>query len=120
MENMHVFVIIIVIVLVVIYFFSYYEAFVSGSYDITPSITVDMDFKGSMVSTFPYYPNNLVNSSQQIDAQIKKLQSYQADYDGPTMSNYVSENVKNTKNINDPNVPNSLEGFSLMNPFVAK
>ena len=104
MEKNYVFIIIIVIVLVLLYFNMYNEYYTNGSsYDITPSITTNMDWKGSSLSKLPYYPNNLVNASPCISNKIKELQTYQPESDGPTDTTYVS---------------NNYEGFSMMNPYV--
>jgi len=117
MESLYVFIFILVIVFVLLNVSKMYETYVSGSFDITPGITVDMDWKGSQVSTYPYYPNNLTNAPQNITTQIKKLQSYQSESDGPTGTDYVSMNIKNQKNIDNVN---NLEGFTMMNPFVSE
>ena len=108
-------VVILVVVLVLFYINKMYETYTSGSFDITPSITVNMDWKGSQVSTYPYYPNNLVNAPQNIAPQILKLQSYQSDLDGPTDSTYVSSDMQTQRNIDDID---NLEGFTMMNPYV--
>ena len=109
------------VVLVLMYGSKMYETYVSGSFDITSGITVDMDWKGSQVSTLPYYPNNLINPPQDIVTQMKKLQTYQADLDGPTDSTYVSACANNQLNIDDGNNldnVNNLEGFTTMNPYM--
>lgn len=116
MERQDVFLLIILLAIVFLYLSTFYETYTSGSFDITPAITVGMDWKGSQVSKFPYYPNNLVNPPHNVDIQMMKLQSYQPIQDGPTSSNYVSANNPNP-NPNENNVDN-LEGFSVMNPFV--
>lgn len=116
MERQDVFLIIIVVAVVFLYLTRIYETFVPGSFDITPGITVGMDWKGSQVSSMPYYPNNIINPPQNINNQMMKLQSYQPNMDGHTESKHVSSGMKNIKNIN--NVDN-LEGFTMMNPFVS-
>ncbi len=115
MERQDVFLIIIIAVIVFLYLTKMYETYVSGSYDITPAITVGMDWKGSQVAGYPYYPNNLDNPPQDIDVQMRKLQSYQPNSDGPTNSTYVSAQMSDLSN---PNNVDNLEGFSMMNPFV--
>jgi len=115
MQNSHIFIIIIVIIFVLLYVFKMYENYETNSFDITPSITVDMDWKGSQLSTYPYYPNNLINSLPNIKTQIKKLQSYQEEMDGPTETKYVQNNMKVTNSIDNPN---NLEGFTMMNPYI--
>jgi hypothetical protein len=119
MERQDVFLIIIIAVIVFLYLTKMYETYVSGSFDITPAITVGMDWKGSQVSGFPFYPNNLVDPPQDVNVQMRKLQSYEPDVDGQTTSNYVSADMQNTKQMNNPNVPNDLEGFSMMNPYIS-
>ena len=118
MERQDVFLIIIIVVIVLLYLSKMCETYVSGSYDITPAITIGMDWKGSQVSTYPNYPNNLINPPQNVDVQIKKLQSYQSESDGETNSNYVSTGMQNNQQMNNPNVSNSLEGFTMMNPYI--
>lgn len=120
MERQDVFLIIIIVVISFLYITRMYETYVSGSFDITPAITVGMDWKGSQVSAYPNYPNNLINPSSDIDVQIKKLQSYEPKQDGKTSSDYVSANMQNNNFINDPSEPDSLEGFTMMNPYVAQ
>lgn len=118
MERQDLFLLIIVITIVFLYLSKMYETYVSGSYDITPGITVGMDWKGSQVAGSPYYPNNLVNPPKNIDVQMKKLQSYEPKSDGQTTSNYTGTQMQNNQQMNNPNVPNDLEGFSMMNPYV--
>lgn len=115
MERQDVFLIIIIGVIVFLYLTRMYETYVSGSFDITPAITVGMDWKGSQVSGYPYYPNNLVNAPQDVDIEMRKLQSYQSNTDGPTDSTYVSAQMTDASN---PNNVDNLEGFSMMNPYV--
>lgn len=118
MESIHVFIIILLIAIVLFYMPKIYETYVSGSFDISPSITTDMDWNGSQVASQPYYPNNLTNAPQSIALQIKKLQSYQADLDGPTTSSYVSNDVEPSEP--DTNNVNELEGFTMMNPYISQ
>jgi hypothetical protein len=120
MERQDVFLIIIIAAIVFLYLTKMYETYVSGSYDIPPGITVAMDWKGSQVSGLPNYPNNLTNPSPDVDIQMRKLQSYQPDVDGQTSSGYVSTDMQNNQQINNPNAPNSLEGFTMMNPFISE
>ena len=120
MERQDVLLIIIIVVIVFLYLTKMYETFVPGSYDITPAITVGMDWKGSQVAGFPDYPNNLQNPSQKVDIQMKKLQSYQPETDGETNSNYVSADMQNNKQMNSSNVSNNLEGFTMMNPYITQ
>ncbi len=116
MENQDVFLIIIIAALVFLYLSKMYETYVSGSFDITPAITVGMDWKGSQVAGLPYYPNNLSDAPQKMTTQIKKLQSYESNTDGPTDSNYVASGMQIQSDINNVN---SLEGFTMMNPYVS-
>ena len=118
MERKDVFLIIIIIVIAFLYMTRMYETYVSGSFDITPAITVGMDWKGSQVSKYPFYPNNLINPPHAIEIQMRKLQSYEPYQDGKTSSDYVSADMQNNKLSNDPNEPDSLEGFTMMNPFI--
>jgi hypothetical protein len=127
MERQDVFLIIIIIVIAFLYITSKYETYVSGSYDITPAITVGMDWKGSQVSGYSNYPNNLINPSEDVDIQMRKLQSYNPNQDGITSSDYVSANMQNNKlitdlndsyNSNNQNNSDSLEGFTMMNPYI--
>lgn len=120
MERQDVFLIIIIVVITFLYITRMYETYVSGSFDITPVITVGMDWKGSQVSGYPNYPNNLINPPHDLDIQMIKLQSYEPKKDGKTSSDYVSANILNNKSINNPNEPDSLEGFSMMNPFISQ
>jgi hypothetical protein len=118
MERQDVFLFIIIITIVILYLSKMYETYVSGSFDITPAITVGMDWKGSQAAGIPFYPNNLVNPPQNVDVQMKKLQSYEPEIDGQTTSNYVSTNMQNNKKMINSNVPNDLEGFTMMNPYI--
>ena len=103
-----------------------FETYVSGSYDITSGITVNMDWKGATLSKYPYYTNNLVDPSSNIESQIKKLQSYQSESDGKTDSTYVASCMKTQPNIDSPTNRadskenfNNLHGLTTMNPYVS-
>lgn len=109
------FIIVLIIVLVILYICNVCETYESGSYDITPSITVDMDYNGAMLSKMPYYTNNLINPPVNVLNKIQKLQKYQPKEDGPTDSIYVNTDMEVEKNIDNPN---SREGFSMMNPYI--
>ena len=111
LDRQDILLIIIVGVILFLYMSRMYETYSSGSYDITPSITTQMDWKGSQLSGIPYYPNNLNNPPQNVDVNIRKLQSYDPETDGKTNSVYVSSNMQN-------NLGNNLEGFTMMNPYV--
>lgn len=116
MENQEIFILCLIVAVVLMYLPSACETYLSGSFNITPSITTDMDWKGSQLSAIPTYPNNLINPTDNLSRQIKKLQSYQPNTDGKTSSEYV-----NTQMILEPDInnPNSLEGFSMMNPYIS-
>ena len=118
MKGQDIFIIIAILILIFFYITKMCETYASGSYDITPSITVAMDWKGSQLSGLPYYPNNLINASGDVDVQIKKLQSYQPKEDGVTDTTYVSANMQFDNNENNPNLPDDLENFSMMNHFI--
>ncbi len=120
MERQDVFLIIIIIVIAFLYMTRMYETYVSGSFDITPAITVGMDWKGSQASGYPYYPNNLINPPNDVNIQMRKLQSYEPNQDGKTSSEYVSTDVKNNNLTNYSNKPDDLEGFTIMNPFISQ
>lgn len=109
-------IIVLIIILIVMYIFYNKETFVSGSYDITPSITVDMDWKGATLSKYPYYTNNLVNPPANVLSQIQELQKYQPKEDGMTTSTYVADGTNVEKNIDSPD---NREGFTMMNPYVS-
>ena len=119
MEKQNIFLIIIIATIIFLYLTSIYETFISGPFDITSAITTDMDWKGSQLSKLSVYPNNLNSPSTQSEIQIKKLQSYQSGSDGETTTNYVSSQLKNNINGLNPKLPDSLEGFTSMNPFVS-
>ena len=119
-KELVIFIIVMFVALVVVYFLSkHHETYVSGSYDITPSITVNMDWKGSQVATFPNYPNNITNGSEKVQTQIRKLQTYQSKSDGPTDTNYVSTDMTYKPDQANMNNVNNLEGFTMMNPYVS-
>jgi len=110
MENNQVFVIILLVLLVILYLTKLLETFVNAGIptndDITPKITVGMDYNDSQVSTFPYAPNNLVNAPKDIEKQINKLRNYQPNYDGPNEKPTLDKVVEDK------------EEFTLMNPIV--
>lgn len=114
-ENRQVFVIVLIVIIVLFYINKMYETYGSGSYDFSRELTTDMDWKGSQVASIPTYPNNLNDPSQDVDKQIKNLQKYQPGQDGTNSTTWVSTGMKTQSGINNPN---SLEGFTLMNPFV--
>lgn len=117
----NIFLIVLIIVLVLFYVNKIYETYVSGSYDITPSITVNMDWKGATLSKYPYYTNNLVNPPANIQNQIQQLQKYQHDSDGPTDTTYVATGMSMQQNLDNPGNREgfeTLEGFSMMNPYI--
>jgi hypothetical protein len=120
MENKQIFIVILIIVLVLFYAYKMYERFVPGSYDITPSITANMDWKGATLSKIPYYTNNLQQVPSNDLDKVRYLQGYQPNIDGPTDSTYVSDGMEIPTNLNDPNSPNQLEGFTMMNPYVSQ
>lgn len=121
MENKDIFLIVIIVLFVIIYIFRMMsEGFVVSSYDITPSITANMDWKGATLSKMPYYTNNLQQVPLNDMDKVKYLQKYQPNVDGPTNSNYVSDNMDLPINLNDPNSPNQLEGFTMMNPYISQ
>lgn len=120
----NIFLIVLIVVLVLFYVNKMYETYVSGSYDITPSITVDMDWKGAILSKYPYYTNNLVNPPTNIKNQIQQLQKYQSNTDGPTDTTYVATGMSMQQNLNNLDNPRNMEGFetlegySTMNPYI--
>lgn len=111
----NIFLIVLVVILVIFYLNKMFETYVSGSYDITPSITTDMDWSGATLSKYPYYTNNLVNPPADILKKIQELQKYQPNVDGPNDTNYVATGMDITKNINNHE---GREGFSMMNPYI--
>ncbi len=111
----NIFLIVLIVILVIIYLNKRHETYVSGSFDITLPITVDMDWKGATLSKYPYYTNNLINPPENVVNKIKNLQQYQPKNDDLTSSMYISTNMKIQPNLNDPR---NREGFSMMNPYV--
>ncbi len=111
----NIFLIVLIVVLVIFYASKMLETYVSGSYDITPSITTNMDWNGATLSKYPYYTNNLVNPPVDVLKQIQELQKFKPEIDGPTDTTYVSTGMDVIKNIDNPN---NREGFSMMNPYV--
>lgn len=117
----NIFLIVLIVVLVILYANQMYETYVSGSYDITAPITVDMDWKGAMLSRMPYYTNNLVDPPSNVLNKIQELQTYQASQDGPTDSTWVNTGMSVQKNLDNPDNREGFEGiehFSMMNPYV--
>ena len=106
---------ILIVVLVIFYVSKMLESYESGSYDITPTITTNMDWNGAILSKYPYYTNNLVNPPADVLVNIKQLQKYNSELDGLTNTMYVSNEMNVTRNIDDPA---NREGFTMMNPFV--
>lgn len=116
----NIFLVVLIVILVLFYVNKMYETYTSGSYDITPSITVDMDWKGATLSKYPYYTNNLVNPPANIQNQIQQLQKYQQK-DGATNSTYVDSGMNVQPNLDNPNNKEGfgmLEDFSMMNPYI--
>lgn len=101
MDNRIIFVFVIIIVLILILFYRRSETWINSGIptdnDITPKITVGMDYKGAMLSGIPYYTNNLDIPPKAVDKQIKKLQSYDETIEKPELFH---------------------EEFTLMNPYV--
>ncbi len=119
MKNIQIFIIVIIIVLVLFYTHRMFENFVPGSYDITPLITVNMDWNGATLSKIPYYTNNLQQIPPQNLNNVKYLQEYKENIDGPTNSTYVANKMTIPTNLDDPNSPNQLDGFTMMNPHIS-
>lgn len=111
----NIFLIVLIIILVIFYTNKMFETYTSGSYDITPSITTNMDWNGATLSKYPYYTNNLVNPPNDVLKKIIELQKYQPNIDGSTDTTYISTGMDVTKNIDNSN---NREGFSMMNPYV--
>lgn len=120
----NIFIIVLAVILVIIYIYKNRETYVSGSYDITAPITVDMDWKGATLSKYPYYTNNLVDPPADVSSQIQQLQKYQPEIDGPTDSTYVAQGMNREADLDSPEnregfeMSNNLEEFSAMNPYV--
>ena len=115
-KNIDVFIVVLIVILVVLYANNMYETYVSGSYDITPSITTNMDWKGSTLSKLPYFTNNLINPPADVLSKIQNLQTYQSQQDGSTDTTYVTKSMDKQANIDNPN---TREGFTMMNPYVS-
>lgn len=114
--SQNILIMVLLVVLIILYGSSMYETYVSGSYDISASITTDMDWKGATLSKYPYFTNNLVNAPSDVLEKIKQLQKYQSEQDGPTNSTYVSNNMNVDKNLDSPD---NREGFTMMNPYIS-
>lgn len=86
MQNKEIFVIILLILLIILCLFKFLESFVNcgipSNDDITPKITVDSTYNDSTISTFSYFPNNLVGPPSDIQQQLDDLSKFQPDYDG--------------------------------------
>ena len=121
----NIFLIVLIVILVILYVNKMYETYVSGSYDITSPITVNMDWKGASLSKYPYYTNNLVNPPTNVLNKIQELQKYQPKQDGPTNSNYVANdmtmqhNLDNSENREGFRDIEDIEEFTMMNPYVS-
>lgn len=122
--NRNIFLIVLIIILVLAYATNMYETYTSGSFDITSSITTNMDWKGAILSKLPYFTNNLVNPPPNVLSKIQELQNYQPNEDGPTSTTWVSDGMTTQNNIDNPNAKegfqgvNDIEGFTPMNPYV--
>ena len=114
----NIFIIVLIIILAIFYVTKMYETYVSGSYNITPLITTNMDWKGAILSKFPYYINNLVNSSSEVLNKIQELQKYQSKEDGLTDTTYIATGMNNQKNLDNSNNEEGNEQFSMMNPYI--
>ena len=133
-ESVDIFLSILIVILILMYIYRGYEYF--SNMNITSKITTGMDWKGAILSSKPYYTNNLVLAPDSVQIQMQKLQSYQPDIDGPTSSTWVNTGLSQQVDKNNPNVPNNLnytesnilpndltnnlalEGFSLTNPYI--
>lgn len=125
------FIIVLIVILVIFYTFKIHENYFSDSYDITPRITTDMDWKGAMLSRLPYYTNNLVNPPADVLSEIQELQKYQPITDNKTNTTWVSDNMNllNSSNLSnlsnlstnfdDPNNKEGFEEFTTMNPYIS-
>lgn len=111
-----VFFMVLIVILVIFYAVNMFETYTSGSYDISPSITTNMDWNGAILSKYPYYTNNLINPPADVLKKIQELQKYQPNLDGPTDTTYIASNMNLNDNIDNPN---NREGFSMMNPYVS-
>lgn len=115
------FLIVLIVILVIVYVNNVYETYVSGSYDITSPITVNMDWKGATLSKYPYYTNNLINPPTDVLDKIQELQKYQPKQDGPTNSNYLANGMTMQANLDNSGNREGFEGieeFTMMNPYV--
>lgn len=115
------FLIVLIVVLVLFYVNKMYETYESSSYDITPGITVDMDWKSATLSKYPYYTNNLVTPPPNVLNKIQQLQKYQPNSDGSTDTTYIATGMSMQQNLDNPMNREgfeTLEGFSMMNPYV--
>ena len=117
-------IIVLVVVLVLFYINKIHESYTSGSYDITPSITTNMDWKNATLSKYPYFTNNLVTPPTNVLNKIEELQKYQPKSDGYTDTNYVSTGMNVHKNLDNPatregfkNLEN-FEDFQIVNPYI--
>jgi hypothetical protein len=117
MQNQDIFIIVLIVILVLFYLAKMCETYVSGSFDITRDITVAQDWKGATLSAIPYFTNNLETPPPDVMSQIKQLQTYQKEQDGPTDSNWVASNG-NYRITPDIDSPDNREGFTLMNPYI--
>jgi hypothetical protein len=124
MMTRNILIFVLIIILVISYSFKIHENYFSSSYDITPQITANMDWKGATLSKLPYYTNNLVNPPEEVLKNIQELQKYQPKSDNTTNTTYVSDDMILSKNLNNPNNRQGLdglerlEGFSMMNPYI--
>ena len=117
----NIFLIVLIVVLVILYAYKMHENYVSGSYDITSPITVNMDWKGATLSKMPYYTNNLIDPPANVAKKIQELQTYQPKEDGPTTSMYVKTGMCVQPNLDNPENREGFDGieeFTMMNPYV--
>lgn len=112
----NIFLMVLIAILILFYINKMYESYESNSYDITPSITTDMDWNGATLSKYPYYTNNLVNPPDDVLKKIKELQKYQPKIDGNTDTTYVANNMNISSNLDNPD---NREGFTMMNPYIS-
>ena len=113
MENREIFLIVIIVILVILYTGKIFETYVNSGIptndDVTPKITVAMDYNGAILSDMPYYPNNLIIPPANVAPDIIKLQNYQPGYDGPNEVPSLQQYPSNS---------DIQEEFTMMNPFV--
>lgn len=114
-NNKNILIIVLVSVLFLCCMSNMYESFASGTFDITSDITTTMDWKGATLSGMSTYTNNLEKASPQVLKDIRHLQKYEPSQDGRTTSTWVSQEMKITENINNPE---GREGFTQMNMYV--